>query len=231
MCIRDSYIFDLPFAIRNRTHAYRLLDGPFSEIVASGFEKKINLKALATWEYGFRHFTNDSHPIRTPEDCIDLPIRTLLNELHPIMFKTLGFKPVTLQVDEFLEQLKAGKKIAQENALTNYYNFGIHEFHKHITLSGHLLGMAVLICKRENFESWPREVQEVAAAAALHATREQRKMAKNEEETVLQQFSPDDYKIHKLTDREKTLFQDALIEPVKPYREKIGQVALAMLRA
>ena len=227
--IPELYIFDLPFVIRDRFHAYRLLDGPFSKSVTSGLERKMGLKALATWEYGYRHFTNDSHLIRTLADCKDLPIRTLLNELHPIMFKTLGFKPVTLQVDEFLKQLKAGKKIAQENALTNYYNFGIHEFHKHITLSSHLLGMAVLICKREIFENWPREVQEVITAAALHATREQRKLAKNEEETILQQFSSSDYKIYKLTDQEKTLFENALIKPTKPYREKIGPTALAIL--
>ena len=145
------------------------------------------------------------------------------------MFKTLGFKPVTLQVNEFLKQLKAGRKIAQENALTNYYNFGIHQFHHHITLSGHLLGMAILICKRELFEHWPREVQEVVTAAAVYATLEQRKIAAIEEEVVLQNLSPENYKIHKLTDEEKSLFEDALITPTKPYREKIGKTTLAML--
>ena len=49
----------------------------------------------------------------------------------PMIFEDLGFKPVTLQVNEFLKQLKTGRKIAQENALTNFYNFGIHEFHHH----------------------------------------------------------------------------------------------------
>ena len=227
--IPELYIFDLPFTLRNKAQAYRLVDGPFTSMVASQFEKKTHLKLLNIWEYGYRHFTNDSHPIRRPIDCQNLPIRTLLNELHPIMFKTLGFKPVTLQVNEFLKQLKAGKKIAQENALTNYYNFGIHEFHHHITLSSHLLGMAILICKRELFENWPREIQEVVTAAALHATLEQRKIAAIEEEVVLKKFSPDNYKIHKLTDEEKSLFEDALITPTSPYREKIGKATLAML--
>ena len=227
--IPELYIFDLPFTFRNKIQAYQLVDGPFTGMVASEFEKKTHLKLLNIWEYGYRHFTNDSHPIRRPTDCQNLPIRTLLNELHPIMFKTLGFKPVTLQVNEFLKQLKTGRKIAQENALTNFYNFGIHEFHHHITLSGHLLGMAILICKRELFENWPREIQEVVTAAALHATLEQRKIAAIEEEVVLKKFSPDNYKIHKLTDEEKSLFEDVLITPTRPYREKIGKTTLAML--
>ena len=116
--IPELYIFDLPFLFRNRIQAYRLVDGPFTGLVASQFDKKTHLKLLNIWEYGYRHFTNDSHPILKPTDCQNLPIRTLLNELHPIMFKSLGFNPVTLQVNEFLKQLKAGKKIAQENALT-----------------------------------------------------------------------------------------------------------------
>ena len=89
--------------------------------------------------------------------------------------------------------------------------------------------MAILICKRELFENWPREIQEVVTAAALHATLEQRKIAAIEEEVVLQNFSPDNYQIHKLTDEEKSLFEDALITPTSPYREKIGKATLAML--
>ena len=91
--------------------------------------------------------------------------------------------------------------------------------------------MAILICKRELFEIWPREVQEVVTAAALHATLKQREIAVIEEEVVLKKFSPDNYKIHKLTDEEKSLFEDALITPTKPYREKIGKSTLAMLGA
>ena len=74
-----------------------------------------------------------------------------------------------------------------------------------------------------------REIQEVVTAAALNATLEQRKIAAIEEEVVLQNFSREDYKIHKLTDKEKSLFEDALITPTRPYREKIGKATLAML--
>ena len=73
------------------------------------------------------------------------------------------------------------------------------------------------------------EIQEIVTAAALHATLEQRKIAAIEEEVVLQNLSPDVYKIHKLTDEEKSLFEDALITPTRPYRDKIGKATLAML--
>ena len=226
--IPQLYVFDLPFTIRNRTQAYNLVDGPFSDIIASHIEDKMNLKVLAMWDYGYRHFSNDTRPIRTPEDCQNLAIRTLLNELHPVMFRALGFEPRTMQVSEFLTQLKAGKEFAQENALTNYYHFGLHKFHHHITMSGHLLGMAVFICNKETFQSWPEELQMFVGMAANCTTLKQRELAALEEENVLKALSPDNYHIHILTEKERSLFETALTVAAKPYREIIGKTILEM---
>ena len=226
--IPHLYIFDLPFTIRNRARAYKLVDGPFSTKIASQIEDKMNLKVLAMWEYGYRHFTNDRHPIRTPEDCQNLAIRTLLNELHPVMFRALGFEPKSMQVSEFLTQLKAGKRFAQENALTNYYHFGLHKFHHHITMSGHLLGMPMFICNKETFEGWPEELQMFVEMAANCTTLKQRELAALEEENVLKALSPDDYHIHTLTEEERSLFETALTVATKPYREIIGKTILEM---
>ena len=47
--IPELYIFDLPFTLRNKAQAYRLVDGPFASMVASQFEKKTHLKLLNIW--------------------------------------------------------------------------------------------------------------------------------------------------------------------------------------
>jgi TRAP-type C4-dicarboxylate transport system substrate-binding protein len=50
-----------------------------------------------------------------------------------------GFDPVTLDVKDLLAAVQAGTIDAQENLLTNLYNFGIHTQHRYITLTGHFL--------------------------------------------------------------------------------------------
>ena len=57
----ELYVFDLPFEIKSREQAYRLVDGPFTDIVADKLAAGGGFKLLGIWEYGFRHFTNASH--------------------------------------------------------------------------------------------------------------------------------------------------------------------------
>ena len=225
----ELYVFDLPFEIKSREQAYRLVDGPFTDIVADKLAAGGGFKLLGIWEYGFRHFTNASHPIRTPADCRGLPIRTLLNELHPKMFKALGFNPEVVQLSEFLDRVRAGETLAQENALTNYYNFGLQNFHKHVTLSHHLLGMAVFICDLKTFENWPASMQDAVLAAGADGTMGQRPLAETEEETVLEKLQANGCQIHAMTNHEKKAFNDILKPLADPYREKIGPETLKLL--
>tara|TARA_E500000331_G_scaffold192522_1_gene185012 strand:+ start:150 stop:1073 length:924 start_codon:yes stop_codon:yes gene_type:complete len=225
----ELYVFDLPFEIKSREQAYRLVDGPFTDLVSDKLAANAGLKLLGIWEYGFRHFTNASHPIRTPSDCIGLPIRTLLNELHPKMFKALGFDPEVVQLSEFLERVRAGETFAQENALTNYYSFGLQDFHQQVTLSHHLLGMALFICDLQTFETWPSSVQTAILVAGAAGTKGQRPLAAKEEENILTKLTESGCQIHEMTDDEKQAFDDILQPLAEPYRGKIGRQALQLL--
>ena len=159
----ELYIFDLPFEIKSREQAYRLVDGPFTDIVADKLAAGIRLKLLGIWEYGFRHFTN-SHPIRTPPivaACLSAHCSTNCTQ----KCLKLWVSTLVVQLSEFLDRVRAGEALAQENALFNYYNFGLQDFHKHI--SHHLLGMAVFICDLETFENWPASMQDAVLAAGV----------------------------------------------------------------
>ena len=226
----ELYIFDLPFEIKSRESAYKLVDGPLYERVATRLAEVAGLKLLGIWEYGFRHFTNNPRPIRSPADCNGLPIRTLLNELHPKMFKALGFQPEVVQLSEFLERIRAGEPMAQENALTNYYNFGLQNFHKHITLSHHLIGMALFICALPAFESWPLKVRLAVEEAGRDATIAQRSLALTEEEEILSRLSASGCQIHHLINDEKLEFEKILRPLAEPYREKVGPEVVRLLQ-
>ena len=59
----------------------------------------------------------------------------------------------------------------------NIYNFGVHTYHRYITLSGHLFGATGMICNEEHYRNWPPDVQAAVDEAAREATALQRRLA------------------------------------------------------
>ena len=61
---------------------------------------------------------------------------------------------MAIDVRDLPDAVASGKVDAQENPLTNIYNFGLHKTHRTITLTGHLLGVALVLFNREAVEGW-----------------------------------------------------------------------------
>ena len=68
------------------------------------------------------------------------------------------------------------------------FNFGINNHHRWITLSQHFFGLAVVLCHKKTYDSWPVEVREIVNASIKKATDAQRKLAAAEEKEVLERF-------------------------------------------
>lgn len=138
--VPELALFDLPFVIADRKTAYAALDGPLGTLLQDKMLAASGYRILGFWDNGFRHLTNRVRPIRRPEDCRGLTIRTLFSDLHTRTFRQLGFEPRALDVKDLLAGVEAGTIDAQENPLTNNWNFGIHRHHSYFTLTGHFLG-------------------------------------------------------------------------------------------
>ena len=60
-------MFEMPYLVKDREHMKRIEKEVFWPKLAPEAEKK-GLKVLAVWENGYRHITNNKHPIKTPAD-------------------------------------------------------------------------------------------------------------------------------------------------------------------
>jgi TRAP-type C4-dicarboxylate transport system substrate-binding protein len=208
--VAEFALLDLPFVIRDRDQAYGVLDGPLGARLGDGLRRATGFRALALWDNGFRHFSNRLRPIRQPADCAGMRIRTLFSALHGETFRRLGFQPVPLDVADMIEAVKNGDIDAQENPLTNIHNFGFHKFHRHITMSSHFFGVAVVLCHGPSYDGWPDEVRRAVAAAVAEATRAQRGLAAAADAEVLAALDGAENEIVALTDEERHLFVDAV---------------------
>ncbi len=205
--VPEFALLDLPFTITSRDQAYAMLESTCRESLTDKLQANTGFRVLIWWDNGFRHLTNAVRPIHTPADCLGLRIPTLPSDAHQRVFTRWGFNPVTLDVKDLLESVRTKAVDAQENPLTNPYNFGIHRYHPYVTLSGHFFAAAVFLCHRASYAAWPAEVRWAVDTAAREATRVQRRFAAAEDGDILRKWRLAGNDVVQPTDAERTLFR------------------------
>ena len=206
-------LLELPFVVKDRAAAFKVLDGETGERARRDIEGKTACRLLGYWDNGFRHLTNRVRPIRRPEDCRSIRIRTQMSELHGEVFRALGFVPIASDVKEFVDGIAGERFEAQDNPLTNIYHFGVHNFHRYITLSAHFWGASAFVCNAAHYRGWPQEVQAAVDSAAKQATAYQRELAAAEDAQILARLDPAKNEVIRLTGDERAAFLKA-VQPV-----------------
>ena len=206
-------LLELPFVVKDRAIAFKALDGAFGERARQDIDARTACRLLGYWDNGFRHLTNRVRPIRTPADCRGMRIRTQMSKLHGEVFRALGFEPLAIDIKEFTEQVGGERIQAQDNPLTNIYHFGVHRYHRFITLTGHFWGASAFVCNAAHYRGWPRDVQAAVDAAAKDATANQRQLAAAEDAEIIAKLDPAKNEVIRLTDEERAAFIKA-VEPV-----------------
>ncbi len=227
--VPEFRLLELPFVVKDRRSINSALDGGLGDYFRRRVRDTMPVRILGFWDNGFRHFSNSVRPIRSPADCRGIRIRTQMSELHAEVFRTLGFAPLPADVREFVAEIATGKFQAQDNPLTNIYNFGVHNYHRYITLSGHFFGASAFACNEAQFQGWPPDVRAAVEAAALEATALQRRLAAAEDAAVLDKLNPRDNEVLRLTPAEHCAFVDALQPLIAKYRQELDPRLFAYL--
>jgi TRAP-type transport system periplasmic protein len=219
--VPELQLLELPFLIRDRAAAWRALDGPLGRRFIDRMHAATPFRILGLWDNGFRHLTNRVRPIRRPEDCRGLRIRTQMSELHGEVFAALGFVPIAADIKRFVAEIGGDTFDAHDNPLTNIHTFGVHRYHPYITLTAHFFGASFLIVSASQYRGWPRDVQVAVEEAALEATVRQRELAASEDENVLTRLDPRENDVIHLTGEEQAAFVDAVQPVLARYRKTL----------
>ena len=227
--VPEISIFELPYIVKDRVSLFSALDGELGRLLSARLEAETPLKVLGFWDNGFRHISNSVRPIRTPEDCQGMAIRTQMSALQGETFRAFGFNPTGTDINDFLDTIETDRFQAQDNPLTSIYIFGMHMHHRYITLSGHFFGLSLLLCRRDVFEKWPPELQESVLAAAKTATTYQRKLASEQDEIVLAKLRSNGNDVTFLQPEERDAFEQKVASLQERYREKFGPELFELL--
>lgn len=221
--IPEFQLFELPFLFQSREAIYRALDGGLGAVLKEKMLARTPYRVLGIWDNGVRHITTDVRPIRTPGDCRGLRIRIQLSEYLEDAFRALGFEPCAMDIKEFLDKVASNDVDAQENPLGVIRDFAFHDHHRYITLTGHIIGVVLLICNADIFDSWPADVQHAVLQAAEDATRLQRRLATAEDDSVLAELENGETEIIRLTAAERQAFEATTAPLIEACRDRIGR--------
>ena len=158
-------VFEMPYLVKDREHMKRIEKELFWSKIEPAAEKK-GLKLLAVWENGFRHITNNKHPIVTPKDLQGIKLRVPEGKWRVKMFQAYGANPSPMKYSEVFTALQTGVMDGQENPFAQIYSAKFYEVQKYLSLTGHVYSPAYLAVGSKKWATLPADVRKTLEATA-----------------------------------------------------------------
>jgi len=210
--IPEIQLLDLPFYFKNKNEVKSLIDNQFNNFISEKLEKNLNLKLLGFWDNGARHISTNQSFIHNKNSCSELRIRTTPSELHINIFNKLGFVSCPLDVRDFKKALTNNEIDAQENPLTNFWNFGVHNSQKYLTLSSHLFGFCLFVINDSFFSKLTKQEQKIILEASKQTISYQYTLAEDDDNKLIDMIKKKNVQIYEMSDFEKNDFLENVKE-------------------
>jgi tripartite ATP-independent transporter DctP family solute receptor len=158
-------VFEMPYLVKSREHMKKIEKAVFWSKMEPAVEKK-GLKILAVWENGFRHITNNKHPINTPADLQGIKLRVPEGKWRVKMFQAYGANPSPMKYSEVFTALQTGVMDGQENPFAQIYSAKFYEVQKYLSLTGHVYSPAYLAVGLKKWNKLPADVRKTLDSTA-----------------------------------------------------------------
>lgn len=208
---RWQYV-DMPFLFEDRDHVQAFFQSDVAKTLLESDKLANNdIMGLEFWENGFKHFTNNKHPLHKPEDFKGIKFRAQAGKVLESQFNALGAGSATISFGETYAALQQGTVDGQENTFNNIDTQKYQEVQKYMTLSEHgRLDYAVFVNKTF-WEKMPEDIRAQVEEALKEATELEWQLAFDENAASLENIKASGkVEVLELTDEERASIVDAL---------------------
>lgn len=213
----------IPYAFKSRRIAWEVLDGPFGQKLAENIRKKTGLRALDINDNGYRNFTNNVRPIRTPADLKGLKIRTMENPAHMKMVEALGAKPTPIAWAEVYSALQLGTVDGQENPVSLIVAKRFFEVQKYCTLDGHIFSIDFTWINDNFYQNLPPDLRQIVQDGAEMSGLVHRGMKILTNALGVDVLLKNGMQVYTPSDKEVLMYQNACQKPVIDWiKSKVG---------
>jgi TRAP-type transport system periplasmic protein len=172
--VPELQVFGLPFVIRDRAHAYKVLDGPVGKELEAKLEAQ-GLHVLGWWELGFRNMTTRNKPVRVPDDLKGLKMRVQEAKVWLGFMRALGAIPTPIPFGELYSALQQGVVDGQENPVVTITSMKFYEVQKFVGLTEHTYTALPVMASKKWWDALKPEQRKIIADSVAASVPEQRK--------------------------------------------------------
>ena len=213
--VADEFgVFEMPYIIKDREHMKRV-QGVIGESVLQKASNAKGYQILAYWENGFRHITNNTRPVNTPDDLKGVKLRTPKGAWRVKMFKLYGANPTPMAFSEVFTALKTNVIDGQENPYAQIWSAKFQEVQKYLSITGHVYTPAYVLVSKEHFAKLPADVQKILTETAQETQAYVYELAAQLEKDLLQNLIDGGITVN-------TADKDAFIAASKPIYDEFS---------
>ena len=164
-----------PYMWKDRDVMFTVLDGEIGDTLSDALEPQ-NMSIIAWWDNGFRHVSNNMHPIMMPDDIKGLKLRTLPSSVHVAFFEALGAVPTPMGFSELMSALQQGVIDGQENPPGVVYPYRVFEVQKYYSLTSHVNEPMIVVMSKSARDKLSGDDLKAMEESIAIATEEQRRL-------------------------------------------------------
>jgi TRAP-type transport system periplasmic protein len=162
-------VFLTPYLVRDYQHAYSMFNGQMGKDLDETFQKKYKVKVLFFFDYGFRHFWNNKHPINTPADLKGLKMRVQQGRVFADTVNGLGASAVPMPFGEVIPAAQQGVIDGADLPIVNINALKIYEVSKYASMTYHNYGPTLLVMNLDIWKSLPPDQQKLIMDVGMEA--------------------------------------------------------------
>jgi tripartite ATP-independent transporter DctP family solute receptor len=152
----------LPFAFTSHAQVHEVNDGAFGAYLGRECAAKgIHRFQYGLLENGFRQIGMIDRAIRNADDLAGMRMRVPDGEMFRDLFSSLGAVPVTVNIRDLYESMRARRVDGQENPLVITEVNKLYEVSHHQSITNHMWSGFNLLANLKFWNSLPADVQEV----------------------------------------------------------------------
>lgn len=216
----------LPYLVDNYEQGWRLYDeSPWVAQQFEGLLKNTGIRALATWEAGFRQFTT-TIPLAPPGQSNKEKMRVYPNESLRWMVEAFGYNPVIIPAPEVYLALQQGTVIGQENPIDTIYSMRFFEVAPNISLTSHIYSPTPFTIAESTWRKLSAANQFAVQRAAKEAGTFCRQQVRDREAELLEEMVQRGAVVHR---PDIAPFQQAVGPVYELARERYGKLVDLLL--
>jgi TRAP-type transport system periplasmic protein len=225
-------IFSLPFLCENSEQVTRLMSSDFAKEVCKDSQKDGAIILGLGDAGGFRQFSNNKHPIKTPSDLKGLKMRTNGMDTIDKTFKALGASTVSVPYNDLYMALKTGVADGQENPWVNVQGMKFYEVQKFFTEINYQFHPDPFYVNLVWFNSLPENYQQILRDATDEMFKVNNQAIADNQQAALDVIKKNS-QVYTLTPSEREAFKKAVEVVYDQYVKegRLSQTELDQMRA